>query len=60
MPDISGIWKDPKTTIVGILAVCVTIGLVVGELDAKTWMALIGFLLGGRWILENKPTVGDE
>jgi hypothetical protein len=51
---LEGIWKDPKTTLVGVLVLLVTVGFIMGKIDQTTWMAAVGFIAGGRWMLENK------
>jgi hypothetical protein len=52
--NFSGLWQDPKTTLVGILVILVTVGFLTGKLSQETWMAAVGFIAGGRWLLENK------
>lgn len=49
-----GITGDPKTTLIGILVVIVTVGFLMGKLSMETWITAVGFIAGGRWLLENK------
>lgn len=49
-----GIWGDPKTTLVGVLVILITVAFCIGKIDQSTWMAAVGFIAGGRWFLENK------
>ena len=49
-----GILGDPKTTLVGVLVILLTVGFMLGKLSMETWIAAVGFIAGGRWLLENK------
>ena len=50
-----GILGDPKTTLIGVLVIMVTVGLLLKVLSMEAWMLAVGFIAGGRWLLENKP-----
>jgi hypothetical protein len=49
-----GILGDPKTTLVGVPVILLTVGFMLGKLSMETWIAAVGFIAGGRWLLENK------
>ena len=49
-----GILGDPKTTLIGVLVILVTVGFLLGKLSMEAWIAAVGFIAGGRWLLENK------
>lgn len=51
---LKGILGDPFTTIVGTVVLVLTLALAFGKLNASTWMELVGFIAGLRWVLENK------
>ena len=44
--DISGIWKDPKTTIAGVLIVGVTVALVAGKCSFDQWWMVVSIIAG--------------
>lgn len=49
-----GILGNPFTTVVGLAVIVLTIALAFGKLDSETWMKLVGFIAGLRWVLEDK------
>lgn len=68
--DISGIWKDVKSTVIGIIViVAVTVAMFKGACSFDRWweiiLIILGFLLGGGLMISDRnkeypkpPTAG--
>ena len=56
--DISGIWKDPKTTIIGLAIIGVSAALALGSCTFADWkefvLLAIGIISGGGLMLSGK------
>lgn len=61
--DISGIWKDPKTTILGLAIIGVSVALALGNCTFADWkefvLLAIGILAGGGLMVSGKDKKGD-
>jgi hypothetical protein len=57
MDFFEGIWKDPKTTIVGLAVIGVTVALAMGQCSFSDWkefvMVAIGLIAGAGALLAN-------
>ena len=51
--DLSGIKGDPKTTVMGGVAIAATVALIFKAIDHTTWVSICGFALGGGLVLTN-------
>ena len=62
--DISGIWKDLKTTIIGLVVIIgVTVAMFKGLCSFDRWweivLIVLGLILGGGFILSGKNKKED-